>query len=343
MLSWFNRTKHPADGHKELAPEPVEQKPVEQNAASEPPLHPIVDASETLAPPPVIPDRTLTRTPSPITVPSAIPPPSPTREQPKKRAFTAALNTPHDAVLAELQDHHPGHDPSARIDPPASPSSLPPAPPQPETLYDPFTGAQMGQISPLQESARQEDLWVHLARIRELQAAVAGMHVTMEGIGMGDLAIRGAGVRSRSGVGERLEDEHDRVDEDDDEEGEEARRVQRDKEFDQSEQRFLGRKEEIDRIMEKLSALSDALATFHALDTPTVDFTAASRTNTVASTAMPVPLAPAAVRRRPEVRRLASDASHASDFFLESPMSMQAPLPTVEEPEGGADLAPYSP
>ncbi|KAI0045201.1 hypothetical protein FA95DRAFT_1573947 [Auriscalpium vulgare] len=343
MLSWFNRSKHSASSDKEKDPAPS-AAPTASSSDPKP------SANAASAPAASLLNRELTRTPSP---------PSPTAEQPRKRAFTAALSTPHDAVLAELHDHHPGYDPSARIDaapqtaplstetlPTSSlaPSAPPSASPATAPLYDPFTGAQMGLISPARENApttaaAQEELWAHLARVRELQAAIAGMHVTMEGIGVGEQAVRGARVRVRSGVGERLDIMDGRVDESAHAQAEDLKRKERERQFQQSEKRFEGRKEEIEAIMDKLGELSQALATFHALDTPIVNFEQASRTNTGAST-MPTPLSRNASRaRHPDMRRFASDAS---DQYLDSPLSLQMPLPIVEEPEGGAPPAPPS-
>jgi hypothetical protein len=201
-----------------------------------------------------------------------------TSEQPQKGVFTAALNTPHDAVLAELQGHPPGHDLSARRD--ATPSTsalgmqsidtLPAAgsdapgsvatstSPPPESLYDPFTGAAIGILFPTpsakinsSSSSSSEDLWAHLTRIRSLQADVARLHLTMEGIGVGDAVtphLRSAGPRA---VGERLEDDEDS---DGDGGGGSEAEKRRAREFERSEQRFDRRKEEIGQIMGKVRA-----------------------------------------------------------------------------------------
>ncbi|KAI9444874.1 hypothetical protein H4582DRAFT_2070628 [Lactarius indigo] len=260
---------------------------------------------------------------------------APSSEQPQKRAFTAALNTPHDAVLAELQGHYPDHDPSARIDPtpsvsvlglqsldtlPAATSEAPgsvvsSSSPPPESLYDPFTGGLIGALTRTSSTKRSgEELWAHLARIRALQAEVAGLHVTMEGIGHGEPAVPRLRSTTPRAVGERLADDED-SDGDGGSEVEERRAL----EFERAERRFDGRREEIDQIMTKLDELSQALAAFHALDAPGVNFTAASRTTTM-STA--VPLTRPSTLRHPDLRRISSDAS--------------APLPNVQEPESDA-------
>jgi hypothetical protein len=240
--------------------------------------------------------------------------------EPKRRAFTAALSHPHDSVIAELHGHHPDHDVSARIDGVArarsrsmlqSADTLPTAPPsealgevEKDRLFDPFAGGVLGAFAsgPAPAQAREE-LWAHLSRIRELQADVAQMHVMMEGVGLSDKpghrpTIKRA--RERSGVGERLdlgvgEGELGAAAESQEEA---FLREERDREFEAAEAKFDGRKEGIDRIMGKvrnscplacagciqdiqLGELAQALATFHALETPATDF--GSRSNTMDS------------------------------------------------------------
>jgi hypothetical protein len=262
MLSWFTRNTSKPWKPPPTRPYASEQEqprtevpPPKENPSSQERTHPtVIDA------PPVA---------------TAL-----TSEEPRKAAFTAALSTPHDAVLAELQGHLPGHDLSARTD--ATPSTsalgmqsvdtLPAAAsdapgsiatstsPPPESLFDPFTGVAIGFLSPTSSaknsgsgSGSSEDLWAHLSRIRSLQADVARLHLTMEGIGAGDSVtphLRSAAPRA---VGERLED-----DENSDGDGgggsEAEKRLAR--EFERSEQRFDRRKEEIGQIMAKASAPS---------------------------------------------------------------------------------------
>lgn len=132
-----------------------------------------------------------------------------------------------------------------------------------QTLYDPFTGVPLGVIQPRglgsssspggqpstsSDGARQE-LWTHLGKIRGLQADIANMHITMESIGE-TAAKRGARVRRGSTGGEKLNEEG-RVG--DNWEGDDWQKKDRDAEFEQSESRFVGRKEEIDAIMGKVS------------------------------------------------------------------------------------------
>jgi hypothetical protein len=195
-----------------------------------------------------------------------------TSEQPRK-VFTAALNTPHDAVLAELQGQAPGHDLSARTD--ATPSTsalgmqsidtLPIAPsdapgsiatstsPPLESLLDPFTGVAVGLLSPIpcgnNANGSSEELWAHLTRIRSLQADVARLHLTMEGIGLGDSVTPHMRSTAPRAVGERLED--DENSDAGDGGGFEAEK-RRAREFERSEKGFDRRKEEIEQIMAKV-------------------------------------------------------------------------------------------
>ncbi|KAI9460511.1 hypothetical protein BJY52DRAFT_257721 [Lactarius psammicola] len=274
-------------------------------------------------------------------------------EPPQKRVFTATLNTPHDAVLAELQGHHPDPDPSAPIDPtpsasvlgmqsldtlPAATSEAPgsvvssPSPPS-ESLYDPFTGGLIGVLTRTSSAKRSgEELWAHLARIRALEAEVAGLHVTMEGVGLGEPAVPRLRSTTPRAVGERLADDED-SDGDGGSEVEERRAL----EFERAERRFDGRREEIEQIMTKLDELSQALAAFHALDSPGVNFTAASRTTTMSTAA---PLARHSTLRHPDLRRISSDTSiRGREEIFDSPASLQAPLPNVQEPESDAEPA----
>ena len=248
MLSWFNRNVN--------GPSSVPgQKPTElgHNTGSKPPVLPPVASSHA-------------NTNDALTTAEAGAAPS--SEQPQKHIFTAALNTPHDAVLAELQGHHPDHDPSPPIDstPSASvlgvqsldtlPAVTSEAPgsvvssssPPPESLYDPFTGGLIGVLTRTSSAKRSgEELWAHLARIRALQAEVAGLHVTMEGIGLGEPAVPRLRSTTPRAVGERLAD-----DEDSNGDGGSEEEERRALDFERAERRFDGRKEEIEQIMTKV-------------------------------------------------------------------------------------------
>src|SRR6266403_1278590 len=267
MLSWFTRyTSKPSkpppprsyaseqqQPRTEVAP-PTIPKEKDKPASQEPTTHPT-------AAPPVA-----------IDTPAAT---APTSEQPRKGGFTTALNTPHDAVLAELLGHAPAHDPSARTDATPStsvlgmqsidtlPAAAPDSPgsvatstsPPPESLQDPFTGVTVGTLSSISSAKNNnnsEDLWAHLSRIRSLQAEVARMHLTMEGIGLGEPDTPHLRSTTPGPVGERLEDDENI---DGDGSGVEAEK-RRAREFERSEQRFDRRKEEIGQIMSKVSVTS---------------------------------------------------------------------------------------
>lgn len=262
MLSWFTRntskpskppTSEQQQPRTEVAPSPI---PKEKSSSQQPTTHP---------------------TPAPAAVIDAPPAATaPTSEQPLKGVFTTALNTPHDAVLAELHGHPTGHDLPARTD--ATPSTsaigmqsidtLPPAAsdtpgsiatstsPPPELFHDPFTGVTVGLLSPISSSknnSSSEELWAHLSRIRSLQADVARLHLTMEGIGLGDPDTSHLRSTTPRPVGERLEDDEN-IDGDGGGGGGVEAEKRRAREFERSEQRFDRRKEEIGQIMSKVSA-----------------------------------------------------------------------------------------
>ncbi|TFK92786.1 hypothetical protein K466DRAFT_539156 [Polyporus arcularius HHB13444] len=235
------------------------------------------------------------------------------------RPVTAALATPHDAVLADLEGPRGGTQlqvphaaprlsviPSVGstdrgIDRTASPSagarsaaSTPGASHDP--LLDPFSGNLAGVMVPrrtpereAQFDQRRDELWSGLATIRELQSEVASMHVQMEGIGLND--VRGG--KRTTGVAARVHsDPISAADEWEEHDGaadgvEEQRKRARDAEFTNLAETFKGRREAIDAIMNKLGELSDSLTQFHALQTPAMDF-GASRNNTKDS----MPLSP---------------------------------------------------
>lgn len=218
-------------------------------------------------------------------------PQDPSADEPKKRALTTALSTPHDAVLAELHGHRLDFDPAPQIDahtgagfePGGSGGSglrgvntLPAVGEDGETilssataspnlanttpkaaqqaLYDAFNGTPLGVIQPqalatTNSDGVREELWTHLGKIRALQADIASMHITMESIGE-TAAKRGARVRRRSTGGEKLNEESKVGD---DWDGDDWQKKDRDAEFEHSESRFVGRKEEIDEIMGKVS------------------------------------------------------------------------------------------
>ncbi|KAH8997371.1 hypothetical protein EDB92DRAFT_2112105 [Lactarius akahatsu] len=306
MLSWFNRNVSGPPNVPE--PEP----------GSKPPVLPPATSSG------------LNDVPTMATTTTAEAGPS--SEQPQKRAFTTALNTPHDAVLAELQGHHPDHDPSTRIDltPSVSVLGLQSLDTLPAATSE-VPGSVVSSSSPPPDG---EELWAHLARIRALQAEVAGLHVTMEGIGLGEPAVTRLRSATPRAVGERLADDED-SDGDGGSEVEERRAL----EFERAERRFdwaEGRDRTDHDQAPQLDELSQALAAFHALDAPGVNFTA-SRTTTMSTAAA---LARPSVLRHPDLRRISSDTSvRGHEEIFDSPASLQAPLPNVQESESDAEHA----
>ncbi|KAH9947153.1 hypothetical protein B0H21DRAFT_740507, partial [Amylocystis lapponica] len=236
------------------------------------------------------------------------------------RAVTAALSTPHDAVLAEiygrpstlspLKTDVGSHAQGPRIFSPSfaglqSAASSPDHSPEP--VYDPFTGGLAGVIVPPRPERDREpsnapldqvkdELWAHLARIRELQSEIAGMHVQMEGIGLG----------------EEWEDPDAAA---------EHGKAARDAEFTQLTESFKTRRTAIDGIMDKLGDLSKSLTTFHALPTPAMDFTT-TRSTTKESTGTTI---------SPDLRgptRSTTAASNVNAAVLpESPVSIELESP----------------
>jgi hypothetical protein len=152
--------------------------------------------------------------------------------------------------------------------------------PPPELLYDPFTGVTTGILSPTSTAKKNsEDLWAHLTRIRSLQADVARLHLTMEGVGLGESVVphlRSTGPRA---VGERLED-----DENSDADGGSEAEMRREREFERSERRFDGRKDEIGQVMAKVCPLPPNPRRVFIVVEPTWRMCAAAAGRTLAST-----------------------------------------------------------
>ena len=223
--------------------------------------------------------------------------------------------------------------------------------PPPELLYDPFTGVTTGILSPTSTAKKNsEDLWLHLTRIRSLQADVARLHLTMEGVGVGESDVPHLRSTAPRAVGERLEDG-----ENSDGDGGSEAEMRREREFERSERRFDGRKDEIGQVMAKvcplppnlrrvlfwlsrpgvctplqLDELSQALAAFHMLDTSMFNTAAAAST---VSSSTPVP-------RHPDLPRISLEASpRGREETFDSPASIREPLPIFEEPESRVDLA----
>ncbi|KAI0095045.1 hypothetical protein BDY19DRAFT_62501 [Irpex rosettiformis] len=216
------------------------------------------------------------------------------------RAMSAAVPTPHDSVLAELQGQRPNVDTTAKID--AEPPALPTVPSvgslehheaslgpdarsgtaspnaSPEPIYDPFTGglafvfpsSHDRDSSPFEQA--KDELWSQLGRIRELQSEIATMHTQMEGVGVSDTRKpkRGPARTHSDTIGGEEWPELAEV--------EQEQNKVRDAEFANLSQAFEGRHTAIGKIMDKLDELSKTLTAFHALPTPAMVFT--SRQNT---------------------------------------------------------------
>ncbi|CDO73482.1 hypothetical protein BN946_scf185013.g117 [Trametes cinnabarina] len=228
-----------------------------------------------------------------------------------------------------------------------------------EALYDPFSGALVGVMVPkksnkdhehdplaAQFDQTREEVWSRLASIRELQSAVASMHVQMEGTGTNDHR----GTKRAAGVPGRVHSDTIHVDDDWDEPdgaadaGEEQRKRARDAEFNDLSETFRGRRKAIDDIMDKLGELSGALSAFHALPTPTMELNTNSRCNTKDS--MPLspdltlaasPIASTAVSPSPELpailpRLVLSEADRNEGVLHESPISGPGEVPAHASP-----------
>ena len=204
-------------------------------------------------------------------------------EKPAQRAATTTLPTPHDALLAELHGRATAADmptnetlatenqPLSRLNNPHRVgSTLSELSSTSEPLFDPFTGALIGDLLPgdgeQDRGAENEDLWTHLSKILRLQSDIAEMHVQMEGIGLKKPGVapgksKGEGIHGRPSAdgtrewGENAADE--RVDEDADEEAENKRK--REEEFAGLNDKFTGRKDAIDGIMKNVKVTLAAL------------------------------------------------------------------------------------
>lgn len=100
-----------------------------------------------------------------------------------------------------------------------------------ENIYDPFDGQRIGILVSESRNKAEDDLWDHLTHIRTLQSEIAKMHAQMEGLG----------------EGERQQMNDERADAD-----EELKAAK----FARLGDRFNGRKEAIDAIMNKVSHIS---------------------------------------------------------------------------------------
>ncbi|THH33563.1 hypothetical protein EUX98_g672 [Antrodiella citrinella] len=146
-----------------------------------------------------------------------------------------------------------------------------------ENVYDPYTGNIAGMLYPriaeptsafdpdaatsskkkdsLQVDADKDELWSHLARIRDLQGEIAGMHVRMEGVGSADggrggqKRPQGPGSRMRTdtiGAGDEWVDAEQEAN---------ARKKAKDAEFTKLAESFEGRRAAIDGMMDKVCVM----------------------------------------------------------------------------------------
>lgn len=197
----------------------------------------------------------------------------PTLRPSLERGVTTAVSTPHDVVLAELFSHRPG----TGVDRPEAVPEVPEVAsrrneagtshrsqsPSRTPLHDPFAGSLIGlsiqddgdhaQNGGANSEAKKEDLWSHMANVREIQTQIANMHVAMENIGLGHQAdqlsadrVHSAGASEGTSEGDKWEDA---VEGEDDEMKEKDAREQ---EFAKLANKFHGRKEATENIMTKV-------------------------------------------------------------------------------------------
>lgn len=160
------------------------------------------------------------------------------------------LSTPHDAIVNEMNEKireielaSPSR-PMPSVDPGRDGENSHPAGEHTRTrsrladnVYDPFTGQSIGNYVPGDYPESEDDLWTHLKRIRDLQSQIAMMHSQMEGLGTNDRSLR---VEQSIGDDEAMNFEED---------AKEAKK----EEFQKLADRFSGRKDAIDAIMNKVS------------------------------------------------------------------------------------------
>lgn len=185
------------------------------------------------------------------------------------RGVTTAVSTPHDVVLAELLSHRPG----PGVDKPGTVPEVPEVAslrkevgtshrsqsPSRTPLHDPFAGSLVGlsiqddgehaQSGRTNFEARKEDLWSHMANVRDIQTQIANMHVAMENIGLGQQADQLSVERVHSAGASEGDKWEDAVEGEDDEVKEKDAREQ---EFAKLANKFHGRKEATENIMTKV-------------------------------------------------------------------------------------------
>ncbi|KAH8120021.1 hypothetical protein DFH11DRAFT_1557869 [Phellopilus nigrolimitatus] len=125
----------------------------------------------------------------------------------------------------------------------------------PENVYDPFDGQSIGLMVPGEFEEAEDDLWTHLAHVRNLQRDIARMHTHMEGLGEEERSHRAE---------QTVDDETVNV--------EEEAKAAKAAEFAKLSDRFDGRKDTMDAIMSKLNELSHAINDFHSSRAPVFRF-----------------------------------------------------------------------
>lgn len=179
------------------------------------------------------------------------------------RRVTTGISTPHDAVLAELfsqkpdgspkMDEAPAETSSARDEEVTSEGHQRSRSPNREAVHDPFSGSIIGLAIPEERDdgvdfeSTKDDLWTHMAHIREVQSQIANMHVLMEGIGLGPQGKQGTTGRSVPLV----QPSADKWEEDEQDEEAEEKKA-REQEFARLAEKFNGRREATDNIMNKV-------------------------------------------------------------------------------------------
>ena len=176
----------------------------------------------------------------------------------KPEPVVAAVPNPHDAAVSEVHSKLlQAEQLSSATHPPRSTDPLTetvtlPIPPPLEPLFDPATGTQRGLFESAAPGAPgvalssgfcdseqlRDEVWTHLAHIREIQSEIAVMHVHMEGIGDESASID-------------AEVDND-IDVDTVPTQEEEDAAKRAKEFEKLPGRFKGRSDNIDAMMGKV-------------------------------------------------------------------------------------------
>ena len=184
-----------------------------------------------------------------------------------EESLVSSFSTPHDTFLEQFNRI----DASALIARQQQRSSRPlfpglAPPPEPlDTVYDPFDGSVLGTLvkpdrvlhpeaHALLSDPKNEELWIPLSKVLDLQGQVAHLHAEMEGIGMkaGDYAkgkSKGK-MAAKNWVQSDTEDEGVDVKTEADEEEKQNR--EREQEFARLADQFKGRKQGIKEMMNKV-------------------------------------------------------------------------------------------